>query len=48
MTVNVELTGAVRLYRAASSDRRQRDWPPGWAIYAWETHQLRDRCLWQF
>ena len=27
---NVELTGAARLYRAASSDRRERGWAPGW------------------
>ena len=28
---NVEVTGAARLYRAASSDRRERGRPPGWA-----------------
>jgi len=27
---NVELTGAVRLYRAAPSDRRARGWAPGY------------------
>jgi hypothetical protein len=26
---NVEVTGAARLYRAASSDRRERGQPPG-------------------
>ena len=30
-TPNVEVTGAARLYRAASSDRRERGRPPGWA-----------------
>ncbi len=28
---NVEVTGAARLHRAASSDRRERGRPPGWA-----------------
>ena len=27
---NVEVTGAARLYRAASSDRRERGRPPGY------------------
>jgi hypothetical protein len=31
MMPNVEVTGAARLYRAASSDRRERGRPPGWA-----------------
>ncbi len=30
MPANVEVTGAARLYRAASSDRRERGRPPGW------------------
>jgi len=30
-TPNVEVTGAARLYRAASSDRRERGRLPGWA-----------------
>jgi hypothetical protein len=30
-TPNVEVTGAARLHRAASSDRRERGRPPGWA-----------------
>jgi acyl carrier protein len=29
VTPNVEVTGAARLYRAASSDRRERGRPPG-------------------
>ena len=31
MRSNVEVTGAARLHRAASSDRRERGRPPGWA-----------------
>ncbi len=31
LTPNVEVTGAARLYRAASSNRRERGRPPGWA-----------------
>ena len=27
----LKVTGAARLYRAASSDRRERGRPPGWA-----------------
>ena len=30
MAYNVDLTGAARLYRAASSDRRERGCAPGW------------------
>jgi hypothetical protein len=30
-SLNVEVTGAARLYRAASSDRRERGRPPGYA-----------------
>ena len=36
VTPNVEVTGAARLYRAASSDRRERGRPPGWRSLAWD------------
>ena len=33
MTPNVDLTGAARLYRAASSDQRERGLAPCWASF---------------
>ena len=44
---NVEVTGAARLYRAASSDRRERGRPPCWASLgrALTLHDYREKCL---
>ena len=39
---NVEVTGAARLYRAASSDRRERGRPPGWASFRCLLHVLKE------
>jgi hypothetical protein len=34
MRSNVEVTGAARIYRAASSDRREHDRPQGYASWS--------------